>query len=91
MITALRVFGAATVGAAAAAGYAIASGLAFNAVSRGLESAPFLSCWQRSCSSACSRGQWPGFAAESAHTLRRFSRRFWYSCSQPASTTSKSS
>lgn len=37
MITALRVFGAATVGAAAAAGYAIASGLAFNALSRGLE------------------------------------------------------
>jgi hypothetical protein len=37
MMTALRVFGAATVGAAAAAGYAIASGLAFNALSRGLE------------------------------------------------------
>lgn len=37
MITALRVLGAATVGAAAAAGCAIASGLAFNALSRGLE------------------------------------------------------
>ena len=36
-MTASRVFGAATVGAAAAAGYAIASGLAFNALSRGLE------------------------------------------------------
>jgi hypothetical protein len=52
MATALRVFGAATVGAAAAAGYAIASGLAFNALNRGLEisaSAGFLSvCRSRS-------------------------------------------
>jgi hypothetical protein len=36
-MTALRVLGAATVGGAAAAGYAILSGLAFNALSRGLE------------------------------------------------------
>jgi hypothetical protein len=35
--TALRVFGAATVGAVAAAGYAIASGVAFTTLSRGLE------------------------------------------------------
>jgi hypothetical protein len=36
-MTALRVSGAATIGATAAAGYAIVSGLAFNALSRGLE------------------------------------------------------
>ena len=36
-MTALRILGAATVGGVAAAGYATASGLAFNALSRGLE------------------------------------------------------